>query len=1129
MCGINYGDVKLLRAVQSNIPLISTGDVKLLKAAQRSRLLSNVIVGVNITYSINVNQSEQSSKLNDLQSKLINGILSGNLTIFLRANAKLLNSSSLKMSSASKSQYYVASTNSIAYYGGAPTLMPTTSQGPKNSTRQNATLWNARNDAILNSKIFSKDKSSRILYNTVTVNGKIILGGCSSWLPFCASSTSLTSPSLSSQRQLSYINFVYLFNISSPAEINSCSNADNVEQIASSLCSTGLESTVANISCANHRWIVADCFIHNTYQKVMCVDCSNPCAGIEHSVFYNPCVVSNSTKGDESSIVIIDVGYNSTIVEGVQYWVLSFTAVTAIILLVSFILGGKNMRKRKKIGVQESRHAFHGSSSLVSSHILLLKPTFRDSSGFSNAWCRKILIADEGPNMFFPNFDNDVSFFESFSNSFFNGIFGMEYLTSDSLKTISDVVKYVLSRHAYFTWGRSECMMVCLTDGLYIIARVTSILLLSTLIILIDMPFNQNSTCNGSRSLPQCVKQKTLLSGRSFCAWLPGDSVLSGGDDQTRCIWTNPGLSYDLVALGIAASVILLRIIRCVGKFLLCPSRPCGKFNIKSAKVSHDERIHVALVADLDKFQLFDEFSDAFTQHIHMLRENGAIEEFNELIKNWESYNPAFLQYILDMELIEVDADTNKWEKMSGMNASYASFGRHRGTVEVIAKELLRVQQHVRLVSPIFSSISSDSNIFTANLMYQFFLDTIGMDSPAANVFASLISKQYFIEESRFRWKNSFKIACLVIMILTYEFGVFLVTAASAITQSQQLQLSFISIAVVLVFVDICVSEVAEILYYWYLLPMYIRTPLCNMQRMFSEICDTFKQSQSIDSMESDSRDAQYSNGLPEYSPYQLNGKETAGNFSVQKFQNPSLIIAKTFPGFAISKLISSHQKAFPFAVGTPRWPCNQPIFRRDCVGFTGLLYYYSTTLVLFFVSKLPTDIQDVLISLLPAGLCLCVAYFGKAISGQPIVGAVCATIIIIAVLFIFVASVAIISRRKSSSTISIEPLEEMPTHIGDDADQDARRQSSGVPNQDAEERDGEKALSRDSSSVVSEAKTQDSLENYIIAPLNIDFDDFEFDVSLADYVFPLEGVSVDESSRPVALAGAVAVTDNQL
>ena len=180
-------------------------------------------------------------------------------------------------------------------------------------------------------------------------------------------------------------------------------------------------------------------------------------------------------------------------------------------------------------------------------------------------------------------------------------------------------------------------------------------------------------------------------------------------------------------------------------------------------------------------------------------------------------------------------------------------------------------------------------------------------------------------------------------------------------------------------------------------------------------------------------------------------------------------------------------------------------------------------------MSKLPTDIQDVLISLLPAGLCLCVAYFGKAISGQPIVGAVCATIIvIIAVLLIFVASVAIISRRRSSSTISVEPLEEMPTHIGDDADQDVRRQSSGVPNQDAEERDGEKALSRDSSSVVSEAKTQDSLENYIIAPLNIDFDDFEFDVSLADYVFPVEGVSVDESS-PVALAGAVAVMDNQL
>jgi hypothetical protein len=184
--------------------------------------------------------------------------------------------------------------------------------------------------------------------------------------------------------------------------------------------------------------------------------------------------------------------------------------------------------------------------------------------------------------------------------------------------------------------------------------------------------------------------------------------------------------------------------------------------------------------------------------------------------------------------------------------------------------------------------------------------------------------------------------------------------------------------------------------------------------------------------------------------------------------------------------------------------------------------------LTLFVVSKLPTDVQAVAVSLIPAGLCLCVAVFGKAISSQPIVGAIYATIAILLVLFIVGVVIAIAfrwrSRRVRNAAVSVEPWREMPIHSAG-TDEDVRGPFlHGEPEQDGiEEHDEDKALSRVSSSVVSETKTQDSLENYIIAPLNIDFDDFEFDYSATDSAVPAEGGS------PYAHAGGVDILEGQL
>ena len=1096
------------------------------------RLLESIIASVNITYSINVNQSElggsnfsQSSKITSLQRKLTNGILSGNLTTFLLLNAKLSNSTSLRMSSASKSQYHVASSYSVGNYKAPPTIAPTFSpafihfRNKSSSTKQSIDLWNKKNVAILQSEILSKNRNNQIIYDTVTVNSKTILGGCSSWLSFCASTTNLISSSLSSQYQVGYMNFVSVLNVSSPTEVFSCNSAGKVKQIATSLCSSNSQPTLVNVSCVNHRWIIADCFVYNSYQKVVCVDCSDPCAEVIGSVNLNPCVVTNSTVKDQNSIVIIEVGFSSNIATGNQYWVLSYSAATAAILFMSFIFGNKIMKKSRRVAaVQESQQASHSRSSLpfTSSHLLLLKPTLGDDG--RNECYRSRAIADEDSSQLFPDFGNEMSFVESFSNNLFNVILEMEFSTLSSFGIhVKMIGKYVLSKHSYFNWGRSTVIMVRLTDGLYVVARVTSIFLLSTLIILLDMPSEESSICNASHSLSPCMEHVTTLSRRSFCAWLPGDSYVSSVSNQTSCIWTNPGLSYDVVALGIASSVVLLRIIRCMGKFLLFPLKPSQKSFCQPTKISHEEFIHSIQAAEVDKFQLFDEFSDRFTRHIYMLRENGFKEEFTTLTNKWEAYNSAFLQYILDKDILEMDAATNDWEKLSDTNAPYVSFhGRHRRTVEVIANELLRVQKHVQYMAPILSSVSSNSNMFNANLLYQFVLDTIGKDSAVANVFVMLLSNQYLAEESRLLWNTSFKFACLVIAILTYECGVGLVTASSAVAQSQQMQLSFIGIAAVLLFVDVCVSEVIEILYYWYLLPMCISTPVSIVKRKFSELIDTFKHSHSMDTMERDSRDVQDSNYSTRCPPFtfNLNGADATTEFSAQKFQNPSLIIAEMFPGFAVSKIISSYQEAFPVTVGTPHWPSSAHYVRRDRDGDgdagTGMLHQSTATLLaLFIVSKLPTDVQAVVVSLLPAGLCLCVALLGKAISSQPIVGAVCATVATLIVLFIVGAAVAIALRRRSrirNASVSVEPWREVPTQsVG--ADKDVSTSINGDPDQDIEEHDGEKALSRNSSSVVSETKTQDSLENYIIAPLNIDFDDFEFDYSMVDSsAVPVEG-----------------------
>jgi hypothetical protein len=516
--------------------------------------------------------------------------------------------------------------------------------------------------------------------------------------------------------------------------------------------------------------------------------------------------------------------------------------------------------------------------------------------------------------------------------------------------------------------------------------------------------------------------------------------------------------------------------------------------------------LQVNVVSEVDKMQLFDRFADSFGRHLSMLRENGCLDEFDVITKRWESFNPGFLHYVIDKDLLELDAVLQNGQ--SSANKPFASFHfNHRRTVDLVANELLRVQQRVQYLTPIMSSLSSDAAAFTANLWFQFVQDTIGQDSAATVVLTMLISKLNRIEENRIMWNTNWKFTALIVSTLAYEVVVGVITA-TAVSQSPQLQVVFITIAAVLLVADMFIAEIIEVLYYWYLLPMCISIPVNSLRARFARLIDMAKRLHSLDSANEAPDDPSRKAKLtltPTLSEIEMSNK-----FSVQRHQNPSFIIAEMFPQFAVSKLIAADQEAFPVTVGTPHWPPSSvrvphslPIDGSNDTGVTPQSPWILA--ILYIATVLPDDAQTALLSTFSALVCLCIAAFGTTLSSDPATGVISAVIIILAIICLTVA-IAILLFRQGRNRIASGPVDEGPEDARDvRIDIPVIRQSLEGNQECPEEREQEyaemddmenrgKIVSRSNSSVVSDSKTIDSLQNYVNAPIEIDFDSVEFD-----------------------------------
>eukprot|EP01036_Dinobryon_divergens_P037957 gene37957-49754_t len=387
VCRIDEGNVRLISAAP--VSRITNNNQRHLLSKNVSSLIGNN--GINITYSIriplNTSNATQSLVFGLVQGRLVTSVRSGNLTTVLQANAVALKSFSLKKSIASTTQYRISSYYTIDRYAASPTASPGSLRQPlqpiSNKTVIAKTIeqWNHKNGAILKSGLLSQDSTHRILYDAVTVNNAVLLGGCTPWLSFCASLRSLTSPPLSSQHALSVLTFVVVLNLSSAVLSSSCSDASEVNRIAQLLCSSDpAPSTVtATAACANHNWKVAQCAVGKTVQRVACVDCSNPCTSNRQGfLFWNPCIAANSTIREQNRIEIIEMVFSSSESNGGSYWVMSYAFVTAAILVAAVLVGNKSLsiKSRRKIVSAAEQPPIPLSGTLPSSSLfLMLKPT----------------------------------------------------------------------------------------------------------------------------------------------------------------------------------------------------------------------------------------------------------------------------------------------------------------------------------------------------------------------------------------------------------------------------------------------------------------------------------------------------------------------------------------------------------------------------------------------------------------------------------------------------------------------------------------------------------------------------------------------------------------------------------
>ena len=1133
-------------------------------------------MGLNISYSVQValselsisNVSESTIAFNDLKRKLSAGIVAGNLTKYLRVNAKNLNASALSVVYASPIQYFVPSTFTIVGSNTAPTLFPSTisrSASPSGRFENNTALqgyialWNQKNRAILQSSMVSQDPKSRILYNAVSVNNTVVLGGCSSWNSFCMGVRSLLTAPLSSQLALNTINFVTVLSLNNVGQSWRCTDADAAALIASSLCSTSTLLLRTNISCGGHRWITATCVVNGILQPTMCVDCANPCfLASANSQFIDPCTAGNSTTAvyHASSITILEVDFSSINSSGSQYWALSYAVATVLILLASFITSSSFMSTRSKVGPAESVGDNISAPVRGSVRLLLMKPS-RNTRWLQSA-------AMETPRSvrnasIKRDFDADLTFVERFAAGLVENIIDQDLMNmldaqnphrSSLWARFESLFSIFVRNHAYIDWLRSDTATSPWTAGLFVLTRVTCVFLCSALIILVDLPSNQQGSCDTSLSQSQCSSQVTSLSRRSFCAWLPGSGTSTGdGAGQASCVVIDSGFSANYTAFAIAISILGMRALRSTWPHLLlwlsgffCTTGAQNQFVIKRTRKSPqvaDETSEVAHMstntvitplgeAESDAGQLLDDFVGGFRRYTQYLTENNGHDELNDVKRGWKVCNPTLLQYMLD-EHPDDEAYQNELLQSYTWNdpLSVADSG-YQSTIEAVASELLRVDRYVRDLLPVFSAMSSRVDIFSANLWFQFMVDSIGADSAAACVFKQLVSRLCTAEECRLSYNSRLKFLALVCGVLGFECGVFLLTAATVGQQIQRIQLLFITISAIIALLDVCVVAILETLVSRVILPMCIYGPIEALRSSLGRLVGEVKSTRSAEDS---------TNKLQFFHPYFSRQVETSSKFAVQQYLHRSVKIASKFPHLAVSRVVLAGQEAYPVTAGTPYWPSSTPYVGKGlCGGATHSesVGFDHQSVIIVAVSRaasfLPSDAQDMAISLVPAGLSVCAVYVGRAMGIDSAEGLLLA-IGIVSIAFVFLLTLLVVScglmcwgsrQQRHGSRISTALVESSDVLIGvNDIDRDLsakteegkgrtpepEHKTNGESREDAEEVASRVDSSVPSFSLSLSSKSADSIDKYISAPVNISLYDFESDTLDGGDVLDIESI----------------------
>eukprot|EP01036_Dinobryon_divergens_P023288 gene23288-31616_t len=1182
---------------------VKNAKIKVLKVAPifipekfRRSLLGNTttatassFVGLNITYSVQVALAELpvnnvTFAFSGLKRKLAAGIVAGNLTKYLRVNAKYLNASSLVAVFASPIQYHVISYFTIVDSNIAPTLLPSSfslSVSPsvsfkslKNNTvyQRYINLWTQKNRDTLQSTAVSQDLKNRILYDSVSVNNTLVLGGCSSWNSFCARVRSLMTAPVNSQLALNTINYVIVRSLNSAGQSWKCTDIDAVALIASSLCSISTNPlSFTNISCGGRQWIARTCSINGMLQNIWCVGCMDPClANPASSHFVDPCTsVYSKAASLQSSVTIMEVDFSSINTNGSQYWVLSYAVATAVILLVICISSYSSMNKRSKIGPTGADPVGESLSAPVSSSLqllLLLKPSL------NSRWQRPAATEFASSTRNASNkrdFDKELTFLESFAAALRENVIDrdlMKALESQSgcrsniFFRIKNLCHLFLRHHAYLDWLRSDTVTSRLTAGFFILTRVTSIFLLSALIILVDLPLNQQESCVSSLSRSQCIIQVTPISRRSFCSWLPGStSTNTVGDDisQASCVLIDSGFGINFTAFAIAISILGMRVLRSTGQFLLLwaidyfdGKKSQSQFVLKSMRNSLRVADEISVGGRVntntdiistplgesepdDTMQVLDDFVTEFRRYTQYLTENNGRDELDSLKQRWTVCNPVLLQYMLG-ESSETDFYQNELLQSYGWNDSASMVdASYQIAVESAASELLTVARDVRDLVPVFSAMLFRSDVFSANLWYHFVVDSIGADSAAARVFKQLVSKICVAEECRVLCSSRLQFMAFLSGVLGFECGVFLLTAVILRSQTQRIQLLFITIAAMIALLDVCVVAFLEVFSARIILPICVYAPIEAIQSAFVGWLDDARNPSAVEDP---------TNKLQHYHPYLSRRIETDSSFVVQQYQYRSAKIASLHPHLAVSRVVLACQEAFPVTTGTPYWPSSAPYLGKGtCRGAahsdSGGFDHLSTFAVLFLriASFLPPDAQGVMISLVPAGLSVCAAYVGRAMGSDSAEGLLL-VIALLSVALVLIMSVLALTCMAVSGATGRDDRQQHHGNRTATAPVDGLRGLDDVgslcespekdkgrtpePEHKAMEElreDAEEVASRVDSSVQSfclslSSNSKDSIDKYISAPVHIDLYNFESESFDESDVLDIESIQAGSS-----------------